>query len=391
MIQNQLQQNEITQGKYFFIIEMGKSHILRKEILGHLQKHRPGSTEVHKVEDCDVILVFCPIVSRAGTDIVAALNELNTCSASKPAILMVFHHSFNPDKILPDSSRNITRRNTLTVDCLFNEDVGLLTCNRNEEALAKIVCHFKPQELKKFSGIIIKAMFAGFIFLVLYKLFPFGWLPYAKGKYYIIEMGKSGNLQKEILGHLQKQRPDLEEVRSVEDCDVILVFCPIVSRAGTDIDAALNKLNTCSGETDPKVASELTLVLLGMSGPEKTAVEQMIFGREESQADTSPAIQRKITVDTRVVDGRQVAVINTPAWFSSGLSTEEIQQKIQSCIRLSSRGTYAFLLVIPAKQSIGEKREIVKKVEMIFGESETENKSQVSKLLEMVEDSEQEL
>ncbi len=30
--------------------------------------------------------------------------------------------------------------------------------------------------------------------------------------------------------------------------DVILVFCPIVSRAGTDIDAALNELNTCSGK-----------------------------------------------------------------------------------------------------------------------------------------------
>uniref|UniRef100_A0A8C1KEQ4 Uncharacterized protein n=1 Tax=Cyprinus carpio TaxID=7962 RepID=A0A8C1KEQ4_CYPCA len=124
---------------------MGKSHILRKEILGHLQKHRPGSTEVHKVEDCNVILVFCPIVSRAGTDIDAALNKLNTCPASKPAILMVFHHSFDPDKIVPDSSRFINRRNTLTVDCLFNEDVGLLTCNRNEEALAKIVCQFKPK------------------------------------------------------------------------------------------------------------------------------------------------------------------------------------------------------------------------------------------------------
>ncbi len=47
--------------------------------------------------------------------------------------------------------------------------------------------------------------------------------------------------------HLQKQRPNLKEVHVVDDCDVILVLCPIVSRAGTDIDAALNKLNTCSG------------------------------------------------------------------------------------------------------------------------------------------------
>ncbi len=70
----------ILTGKYYFIIEIGKSKILRKEIFGHLQKHRPGWTEVHSVDDCDVILVFCPIVSRAGTDIDAALNELNTCS-----------------------------------------------------------------------------------------------------------------------------------------------------------------------------------------------------------------------------------------------------------------------------------------------------------------------
>ncbi len=122
----------ILKGKYYFIIEIGKSKILRKEIFGHLQKHRPGWTEVHSVDDCDVILVFCPIVSRAGTDIDAALNELNTCSgkfkdespiwciylmylrywcithfqcyfslletASKPAILMVFHLTFDPEK-----------------------------------------------------------------------------------------------------------------------------------------------------------------------------------------------------------------------------------------------------------------------------------------------------
>ncbi|XP_052448464.1 uncharacterized protein LOC128003208 isoform X1 [Carassius gibelio] len=134
------------QGKYY-VIEMGKSGDLRKQILGHLQKKRAYLEEVHSVDDCNVILVFCPIVSRAGTDIDAALNELNTCSetASKPAILMVFHHSFDCYKTVPDSSRSINRRNTLTVDCLFNEDEGLLACERNDEALAKIVQCFKNQ------------------------------------------------------------------------------------------------------------------------------------------------------------------------------------------------------------------------------------------------------
>ncbi|KAL0193115.1 hypothetical protein M9458_011411, partial [Cirrhinus mrigala] len=105
-----------------------------------------------------------------------------------------------------------------------------------------------------------------------------------------------------------------------------------------------------------------------MSGREKTAVEHMILGREESQADTSPATLMKITVDTGEVDGGQVVVINTPDWFSSKLSTEEIQQKIQICIRLFSNGPHTFLLVIPKKLFSEEERQIVKKMEMILEE-----------------------
>uniref|UniRef100_A0A8C2IDL8 Uncharacterized protein n=1 Tax=Cyprinus carpio TaxID=7962 RepID=A0A8C2IDL8_CYPCA len=97
--------------------------------------------DTHSVDVCDVILVFCPIVSRAGTDIDAALNELNTCPASKPAIFMVFHPTFDAEKIVLDSSRYIIRRNTLTVDCLFHEDKGLLKCKKNDEALTRVVHH----------------------------------------------------------------------------------------------------------------------------------------------------------------------------------------------------------------------------------------------------------
>ncbi|KAL0193119.1 hypothetical protein M9458_011415, partial [Cirrhinus mrigala] len=37
-----------------------------------------------------------------------------------------------------------------------------------------------------------------------------------------------------------------QKVSTVEECDTILVFCFIVSRAGTDIDAVLNELNALS-------------------------------------------------------------------------------------------------------------------------------------------------
>ncbi len=60
---------------------------------------------------------------------------------------MVFHHTHDPDKIVPDSSRHVFRSNTLTVDCLFSEDEGLLTCNMNTDAKKKIVQCFKCQVL----------------------------------------------------------------------------------------------------------------------------------------------------------------------------------------------------------------------------------------------------
>lgn len=149
MGQNQLQEvclNEIIEGKNYFIIETGNSCNSKKEILDYLLLQRPGLKEKNSVADSHVILVFCTICSRTGTDIDAAMNELNSGSESKPAIFIVLHHTFDSDKTVPESSRYVTRMNTLTVDCLFHEDVGLLKCKRNDEALTKIVQHFKHQD-----------------------------------------------------------------------------------------------------------------------------------------------------------------------------------------------------------------------------------------------------
>ncbi|XP_076866905.1 uncharacterized protein LOC143518351 [Brachyhypopomus gauderio] len=113
--------------------------------ISRLHEQTPDLQEVSTVEECDVILLFCPIVSRAGTDIEAALKKLPEAAVSKPAVLVVLHHTFYPDCTVPDSSRSVTRENTTTVDCLFYEDCGLLKCLKNEEALKKVVEKLKRQ------------------------------------------------------------------------------------------------------------------------------------------------------------------------------------------------------------------------------------------------------
>ncbi|KAI5089528.1 hypothetical protein C0J45_20936, partial [Silurus meridionalis] len=84
--------------------------------------------EVSEVDECDFILVFCPVVSRAGTDIEAAMKKLHSISDTKPAVLVVLHHTFDVHSIVPDTWRFVTRKNLIAIDCLFHEDLGFHKC-----------------------------------------------------------------------------------------------------------------------------------------------------------------------------------------------------------------------------------------------------------------------
>lgn len=111
--------------------------------------------------------------------------------------------------------------------------------------------------------------------------------------------------------------------------------------------------------------SELRLVLLGRSGPEKRAAGNMILGTEErSQTGISTESQQSESRQGEV-NGRKVTVVETPDWFCSGLSLEDVRRDAELCVHLSAPGPHAFLLVIPVKESTGE---ILEKMEEIFGQ-----------------------
>ncbi|KAG9281516.1 hypothetical protein AMEX_G30 [Astyanax mexicanus] len=118
-----------------------------KEFIRKLKEGIPGLKDESNVEKCDFILVFCPVVSRAETNIEAALKKLQDLSGSKDAVLVVLHHTFDQEMTVADSSRSVNRENTLTVDCLFHEGRGLLQCYRNQEALEKVIRWEKIQNV----------------------------------------------------------------------------------------------------------------------------------------------------------------------------------------------------------------------------------------------------
>ena len=75
--------------------------------------------------------------------------------------------------------------------------------------------------------------------------------------YFTVVTGETLEADKAIKRILHTEM-QLKEVFTVEESDVILVFCPIVSRAGTDIEAALQELNRVSGNSYIKTLKERT-------------------------------------------------------------------------------------------------------------------------------------
>ncbi|XP_053341932.1 verrucotoxin subunit beta-like [Clarias gariepinus] len=128
-----------------FNLLTGKTLNSHNDLMHRLKKQVPDLQVVQTEAECDIILVFCSIVRGPEHDIKAALEKLYEISDTKPAVMVVFHHAFDPPAVVPDSSRAVSRGNIITVDCLFHEDQGLLQCQKNEDSLTRIVTHIKSQ------------------------------------------------------------------------------------------------------------------------------------------------------------------------------------------------------------------------------------------------------
>ncbi|KAL7838673.1 hypothetical protein AOLI_G00270770 [Acnodon oligacanthus] len=143
---------------------------------------------------------------------------------------------------------------------------------------------------------------------------------------------------------------------------------PLRRRNSKDLPPEMSGGSSSSASPESVPVAELRLVLLGRTGCGKRAAGNSILGREERSQAGASTVRQQSESRQREVAGRQVTVVDTPDWFCPGLSLEELRQDVGLCVRLSAPGPHAFLLVIPVKQSTGEERGMLEKMEEIFGE-----------------------
>ncbi|KAK5601264.1 hypothetical protein CRENBAI_001990 [Crenichthys baileyi] len=118
----------------------GADEALMKKVLKKL-KQKDEKKQKHR------IIVFCPLTSRVGSDVKAALD---TVREDQSIILVLMHHTRDSDYSTAGMNWSETTTNVdLDVHVLFHETLpGLLTCSQNDKAVGQIVDFLKQKKKK---------------------------------------------------------------------------------------------------------------------------------------------------------------------------------------------------------------------------------------------------
>ncbi len=85
-----------------------------------------------------------------------------------------------------------------------------------------------------------------------------------------------------------------------------------------------------------------------------------ILGREEFHTEvSSDSVTTVCMKGVGDVQGRSVAVVDTPGLFDTALTKEKVQEEIVKCVSLSAPGPHVFIIVLSVGRFTNEEKNTV--------------------------------
>ncbi|XP_054457966.1 GTPase IMAP family member 7-like [Anoplopoma fimbria] len=111
------------------------------------------------------------------------------------------------------------------------------------------------------------------------------------------------------------------------------------------------------------------IVILGKTGSGKSSLANTIFGDESFKIGrTAKTETSKCGAITKSVNGRNITLIDTPGFFDTDRSEEELKPEIVRCITECAPGPHAFLIVLKVDKFTVHEQAVIAKINQYFSE-----------------------